>query len=56
MTSERTRGRMVERLREQGIRDAVAWYRDNPTWVANVRGGAYRDYYDKHYVRRNETW
>jgi len=41
---------------EQGIRKTVEWYRSNPTWVEHVRGGAYREYYERHYVRRDETF
>jgi dTDP-glucose 4,6-dehydratase len=41
---------------EQGIRKTVEWYQTNPTWVEHVRGGGYRDYYDRHYVRRDETF
>ncbi|MEM6392342.1 MAG: dTDP-glucose 4,6-dehydratase [Planctomycetota bacterium] len=27
----------------------VKWYCDNPDWIANVKSGAYRDYYAKQY-------
>ncbi|MEM1211551.1 MAG: dTDP-glucose 4,6-dehydratase [Planctomycetota bacterium] len=27
----------------------VKWYVDNPDWIANVKSGAYRDYYAKQY-------
>ncbi len=41
---------------EQGIRKTVGWYLAHEAWVAGVRGGAYRDYYERHYVRRNQTF
>ena len=38
---------------EQGLAEAVDWYRDNSAWVARVRSGEYRDYYEKNYERRD---
>ena len=35
-----------------GLRDTIAWYRSNLDWVASVRGGDYRDYYNKYYENR----
>ena len=37
---------------ESGIRKTVQWYLDNPTWVANVQSGAYREWVSKHYAVR----
>jgi dTDP-glucose 4,6-dehydratase len=37
---------------EQGLRDTIEWYRANAEWVAQVRSGAYRDYYERQYGRR----
>jgi dTDP-glucose 4,6-dehydratase len=34
---------------DQGISDAIDWYRQNAAWVARVRSGAYRKYYKKQY-------
>ena len=34
---------------ETGIRKTVAWYLDNPDWVANVQSGAYRAWTQKQY-------
>ena len=34
---------------ETGIRKTVAWYLDNPGWVANVQSGAYRAWTQKQY-------
>jgi dTDP-glucose 4,6-dehydratase len=35
---------------ETGIRKTVAWYLDNPHWVANVQSGAYRAWTQKQYA------
>lgn len=37
---------------EEGLARTVAWYRDNPQWIANVRSGAYREFYEKNYANR----
>jgi len=39
---------------ESGLRKTVAWYLDNPDWVAHVTSGAYRTWIDKNYTRRGE--
>jgi dTDP-glucose 4,6-dehydratase len=36
-----------------GIRKTVQWYLDNADWVAAVQSGAYRDWMQKHYGRRD---
>jgi len=46
---EQTTGWRAEVDFEQGLAETVAWYRDNPEWLANVRSGAYREYYDRQY-------
>jgi dTDP-glucose 4,6-dehydratase len=37
---------------EQGLVDTVNWYRAHPDWVARVKSGAYRDYYERNYGQR----
>lgn len=37
---------------EQGLRDTIDWYRKNSDWVARVKSGAYRAYYEKQYGER----
>jgi dTDP-glucose 4,6-dehydratase len=37
---------------ETGLERTIAWYRANGEWVARVRSGAYRDYYEKNYGSR----
>ncbi len=39
-----------------GLRATAEWYKTHPEWMAHVRDGAYREYYDRHYERRDETW
>jgi dTDP-glucose 4,6-dehydratase len=34
---------------ETGIRKTVEWYLDNPSWIAEVRSGEYRQWIDSHY-------
>jgi dTDP-glucose 4,6-dehydratase len=34
---------------EQGLRETIAWYRDHADWVAGVRSGEYRTYYERQY-------
>lgn len=34
---------------EQGLRDTVRWYAEHADWVAAIRGGEYRRYYEKQY-------
>ena len=39
-----------------GLAETIAWYRANTSWVARVRSGEYRDYYEKQYgaaIRRD---
>jgi len=35
---------------ESGLSRTVAWYLDNPDWVADVTGGAYRDWIARQYA------
>ena len=37
---------------EQGLRDTVQWYLDNPEWIAHIRSGEYREWMDKNYGQR----
>jgi len=38
---------------EEGLQRTVDWYAANATWVAGVRGGEYRSYYEKYYENRD---
>ena len=41
---------------EDGIRKTIQWYRANSEWLDHARSGEYRNYYDRHYNRRSETF
>ena len=41
---------------EEGIRRTIDWYQSNTAWLDHARSGEYRNYYDRHYVRRSETF
>ncbi len=41
---------------EEGIRRTIDWYTSNADWLDHARSGEYRNYYDRHYVRRSETF
>ena len=40
---------------EDGLRQTIHWYTIDSQWVANVRGGEYRSYYDKYYENRGRS-
>jgi dTDP-glucose 4,6-dehydratase len=37
---------------ETGLACTIEWYRTNAEWVARVRSGAYRSYYERNYANR----
>jgi dTDP-glucose 4,6-dehydratase len=37
---------------EDGLRDTVAWYRDNRAWWEPIKSGEYREYYERQYAER----
>ena len=37
---------------ETGLAKTIQWYRENPSWVARVKSGEYRAYYEKNYGNR----
>jgi dTDP-glucose 4,6-dehydratase len=37
---------------ETGLAQTIEWYRGNSAWVARVRSGAYRTYYERNYGNR----
>ena len=41
---------------EDGIRRTIDWYRSNSSWLEHARSGEYRNYYDRHYTNRSETF
>jgi dTDP-glucose 4,6-dehydratase len=40
---------------EEGLRQTIDWYRTNTEWLAGVRGGEYRSYYEKYYQNRDSS-
>jgi dTDP-glucose 4,6-dehydratase len=40
---------------EDGLRQTIDWYRTNDKWMAGVRGGEYRTYYEKYYENRDSS-
>jgi dTDP-glucose 4,6-dehydratase len=40
---------------EQGLSQTIDWYRENSDWLAGVRGGEYRTYYEKYYDKRDSS-
>lgn len=47
--SERDLGWQPQVTFEQGIQATINWYRANSAWVANVKSGAYLEYYHRQY-------
>jgi dTDP-glucose 4,6-dehydratase len=37
---------------EDGLRETVAWYRDNRDWWEPIKSGTYREYYERQYADR----
>ncbi len=40
---------------DEGLRRTIDWYRTNTDWLAGVRGGDYRTYYQKYYENRDSS-
>ena len=40
---------------EEGLRQTIEWYKQNSEWVAGVRDGAYRSYYENYYEKRDSS-
>ncbi len=40
---------------EEGLRQTIDWYRANTEWVAGVRDGEYRSFYEKYYENRDSS-
>jgi len=41
---------------EEGIRCTIEWYQKNSSWLEHARSGEYRNYYQRHYTNRVETF
>jgi len=40
---------------DEGLRQTIAWYKASGEWLAGVRGGEYRSYYEKYYENRDSS-
>ena len=40
---------------EDGLRQTIAWYKENTKWVSDVRAGEYLSYYEKYYEDRDNA-
>ena len=40
---------------EEGLRKTIEWYAANSDWLAGIKEGAYRSYYDKYYLHRDSA-
>jgi dTDP-glucose 4,6-dehydratase len=40
---------------DEGLSQTVEWYRANSDWVARIRAGEYRSYYEKYYENRDSS-
>ena len=40
---------------DDGLRQTIAWYRNNQKWLDDVRAGEYRTYYEKYYDNRSHS-
>lgn len=40
---------------DDGLQQTVEWYRSNSIWLAELRCGDYRTYYERYYERRNSS-
>ena len=41
---------------EHGLAETIEWYRGNHAWLESVRSGAYREYFERHYIHRDRTF
>ena len=40
---------------EEGLQRTIDWYVNSSAWLGGVRGGAYRDYYERYYENRDAS-
>jgi dTDP-glucose 4,6-dehydratase len=41
---------------ERGLRETIRWYQENQAWLAEIINGEYQNYFERHYLRRDETF
>jgi dTDP-glucose 4,6-dehydratase len=40
---------------DEGLRRTIEWYKNNESWVRDIRAGDYRSYYEKYYDHRDSS-
>jgi len=40
---------------DEGLRQTIHWYKSNAAWLAGVKDGEYRSYYEKYYENRDSS-
>ncbi len=43
-------------LFDQGLAETIRWYQANTAWLQETRSGEYQKYFERHYLRRQETF
>jgi dTDP-glucose 4,6-dehydratase len=41
---------------DRGLGETIRWYQENSAWLVETRSGEYQQYFERHYVRRGETF
>lgn len=41
---------------EEGLADTIRWYQENFNWLRETRNGEYMNYFERHYVQREQTF
>jgi dTDP-glucose 4,6-dehydratase len=41
---------------DRGLDETIRWYQQNSVWLEETRSGDYQKYFERHYVRRGETF
>lgn len=41
---------------EDGLADTLRWYQENSDWLEETRSGEYQKYFERHYIRREQTF
>lgn len=41
---------------ERGLAHTIRWYQTNTEWLEEILCGAYQQYFERHYLQRNETY
>jgi dTDP-glucose 4,6-dehydratase len=41
---------------DRGLAETIRWYQENSAWLEETRSGDYQKYFERHYVRRRETF